>query len=76
MPDRDDRPVRFYDLNWLGKTVFLGGTAVRLTANLIDRSLERAADIVVESERAFKQGRDPNIEDAKILDEYVEQNER
>lgn len=73
MPDdRDDRPVRFYDLNWLGKTVFLGGTAVRLTANLIDHTLERAATTYVEAERAFQQGRDPNIEEAKILEEQEE----
>ncbi len=69
MPDRNDRRPRFYELNWLGKTVFLGGTAVRLTANLIDHTLERAADTVVEAERAFKSELDTNIEDAKILEE-------
>ena len=69
MTDRNDRLVRFEQLNLLGKSVFLAGAAVRVTANLIDVTLGRAADIVVEAEKAFQQGLDPNVEDAKILEE-------
>ena len=72
MSDRNDRIVRFEQLNLLGKSVFLAGAAVRVTANLIDTALVRAADIVVEAEKAFQQGLDPNVEDAKILDEREE----
>ncbi len=73
MDDHERPPVRFHELNWLGRAVYLGGTAVRLTANLVDRTLERAADTAVEAERAFKREVDPNIEDAKILEEREEQ---
>ena len=70
MPDSDRRIVRFDQLNLLGKTVYLTGAAVRFAADLIDTTLEKAADLVVEAERAFKEGLDPNVEDAKILEEY------
>lgn len=72
MDKREESTVRYEKLNLLGKAVFLGGAAVRMTANLIDTVIERAADVIVESERAFKQGRDPNVEDAKVLEEYDE----
>ena len=72
MADHNDHPERFHELNWFGRAVYLGGTAVRLTANLIDHTLERAADVVADSERAFKQGRDPNVEEAKIIEEREE----
>ncbi len=72
MPDREDPHVRFHELNWLGRAVYLGGTAVRLTANLIDRTLDRAAGTVAEAERAFKSEIDPNVEDANIIDEREE----
>lgn len=67
--DRDKRVGRFDDLNWLGKGIFISGVAVRLTARLVDRGIERAAATVRDSERAFRQGRDPNIEEATILEE-------
>ena len=76
MQDREDRIVRFDELNLLGKAVFLGGAAVRATAGLIDMAVERAVDVVLESEKAFKQGLDPNIEDAKILEEREERRPR
>ncbi len=69
MSEFDDKIVRFEQLNLLGKTIFLSGAAVHLTAKLIDFALERAVDVVVETEKAFKQGKDSNIEDAKILEE-------
>lgn len=70
MSDPDDRHlIQFDRLNLLGKAVFIAGAAVRTTASLIDFALEKTVDIVDEAERAFQQGRDPNIEDAKILEE-------
>ena len=67
MPD-DSRP-HFDHLNWLGRAVALGGTAVRLTANAIDQGVQRAATTLADAEKAYREGRDPNVEDAKILDE-------
>ena len=68
--DQEDRIVEFERLNLLGKTVFFTGAAARFTADVLEKAIDRAADIVVESERAFREGRDPNVDDAKILDEY------
>ena len=72
MPEREDRIVHFDELNLLGKAVFLGGAAVRATSSLIDAAIDRAVDVVLESEKAFKQGLDPTIEDAKVLEEREE----
>jgi hypothetical protein len=71
MPDPDDRRlIQFDKLNLLGKAVFIAGTAVRTTASLIEVALEKTVDLVEEAERAFQQGRDPNIDEAKILEEH------
>lgn len=69
MSEPPEHRVDFRDLNWLGKTVFLGGAAMRLTANVLDSAVDRAAKIVDESRRAYEREMDPNIEDAKIIDE-------
>lgn len=69
MDERETRIIEFERLNLLGKAVFLSGAAARLAANLIEGAVDRAADIVLEAERAFRQGRDPNVDDAKILEE-------
>jgi len=60
---------RFETEGALGKALLLGGTAVRLTARAIDHTLERAAHTVAEAERAFKRELDPNMEEAKVLEE-------
>jgi hypothetical protein len=60
---------RIAELNWLGKAVFLAGTGVRYTAELLDSAIERIAEVVASTEKAFKQGLDPNIEEAKIVEE-------
>jgi hypothetical protein len=66
-PPRDHR--RFDDLNWLGRAVYLGGTALRLSAQLIDRAADRAERIAADARREFERELDPNIEDAKVLEE-------
>jgi hypothetical protein len=68
----DDRRVDFNELNWLGKTVFVGGAALRLTANLLDRAADRAVTIASESKRAYQREIDPNIEDATVLEETTD----
>lgn len=62
--------TRFERATLSGKAALLGGTAVRFTANLIDKTLDRAASTVAEAEQAFKRELDPTMEDAKILDEW------
>lgn len=63
------RVVEYERLNLFGKVVFLGGSAVRFAADAIDTAVRRAADVYVDTEKAFRQGLDADIEDAKILDE-------
>ena len=53
----------------------LGGGAVRLAARAIDRSLDRAAQITVEAHDAFQKELDPNISDAKIIEESTDRPE-
>jgi hypothetical protein len=64
------RRVNISDLNWLGKSVFVGGTMLRLTANLIESTADRVSSIAGASKEAFDRELDPNIEDARIIEEY------
>jgi len=65
----DKRRVDFRELNWLGKSVYVGAVAMRMTANLIDAAADRAIQIADDSTRAYQREVDPNIEDAKIIEE-------
>lgn len=65
-----NRRVEFNELNWLGKSVFLGGTVLRLTANLVDAAADRVSHVAEESRKAFEREVDPNIEEAHVLEEY------
>ena len=67
--DQEDKIIRFENLNLLGKAVFLGGFVTRAASSAIDSAIKATADIVLEAEKAFKQGLDPNVEDAKIIEE-------
>ena len=42
---------------------------MRLTARVLDEGARRAANTFADAEQAFREGRDPNVEDAKILEE-------
>jgi hypothetical protein len=57
------------ELNWLGKAVYFAGQGVHLTADLIDSVIDVAAEAYAEAARAFKQGLDPRIDEADILEE-------
>ena len=59
-----------HDLNWFGKTVYLGGTMLRLTANLVDATADRVSKIAAESKEALDRELDPNVEDARVIEEY------
>ncbi|MFB6273097.1 MAG: hypothetical protein ABEL51_09420 [Salinibacter sp.] len=58
------------ELNWFGKTVYAGGTLLRHTANLVDAAAKRVSRVASESKRAFDRELDPNIEDARVIEEY------
>jgi hypothetical protein len=65
-PERS--PVRFDQLNGLGKAVYGLAAASDLAARGLDAFLNRAARIAAESERAFKEGRSGQVEDARWRD--------
>jgi hypothetical protein len=62
-----------HDLNWFGKTVYFGGTVLRFTATLVDATVNRVSEVAAESKTAFDRELDPNIEDARVIDEYLDQ---
>lgn len=64
-----ERRTEFRGLNWFGKAVYIGASAMRVTANVLDAAADRATRIADDSRRAFERELDPNIEDAKILEE-------
>ncbi|MFW5955271.1 MAG: hypothetical protein ACOCSK_00845 [Rhodothermales bacterium] len=72
MEEKPHRLIEYDRLNLLGKAVFAGGTAVRMTAKAIDSVIDRATDVLVEAEKAFRQGADPRIDDAHIIEEDID----
>ncbi len=76
MEEKGKQIVRFEELNVLGKAVYAGGAAAYLAAVLIEKAIGRAADLVVETERAFRSGKDPNTDDAVVLEEDVRSGRR
>ncbi|GAB5518703.1 MAG: hypothetical protein RhofKO_09540 [Rhodothermales bacterium] len=64
-----DPAPRFENMTWLGKAAFLGGAAAYLTGRAVSAGLKRAATVLADAEDAFKRELDPNVEDAKIIDE-------
>lgn len=67
---------RFAEAGPARRAAMLGGGAVRLVAGLIDRGLDRAATVAVEAHDAFRKELDPNVSDARILEETRERPER
>ena len=68
----DRWPDRFERAGLLGRGGLLGGGAVRLLAGAIDRGSDRAAEIAVESKRAFDRELDPRMSDARVIEESDE----
>jgi hypothetical protein len=67
--NEERRDIDFSRLNLLGKIVYVGGAAARAVGDGVDRVLNHVADVVAHSEKAFREGLDENIEDARILEE-------
>ena len=63
---------RYERAGWLERIGLLGGGAVRVTANLIESGIDRAAKMVVDVQDAYRREIDPNMSDAKVLDEWDE----
>ena len=69
---RDSWPERFERAGLLERVSLVGGGAVRLLANAIDKGLDRAASVAVDAKQAFERELDPNMSDARVLDESDE----
>ena len=69
MSDRGQPEIDFDRLNLLGKAVFVTGTTFRLIGNVFESVVDTVTGLVHEAEKAFKNGLDPNVDDANILDE-------
>lgn len=63
------RDIDFRRLNLLGKIVYAGGAAARAVGTGVDRVLNHVADVVVHSEKAFREGLDDNVDEARIVKE-------
>ena len=73
-PTPSHRRVHFRDLNWLGKSVYVGGALAQLTGTVVKATADRVTRIAEESKRAFDRELDPNMEEAQILEERRERN--
>ena len=65
----EERLVEFERLNTLGQLACLGGLAARLAAGTLQAAAKRAVHIYTDAEKAFREGKDPNMDDARIIDE-------
>lgn len=63
---------RYARAGLLERAGMLGGGAVRLAARAVDQALDRAASVAVEAKEAFQKELDPNVSDARILEETTE----
>ena len=69
------RRVHFRDLNWLGKSVYVGGALAELTGTVVKATADRVNKIAEDSKRAFDRELDPNMDEARILEEMPRRNE-
>ena len=63
---------RFERAGLMERVGLLGGSAVRLAARAIDGALDRAASVAVEAKEAFQKEMDPNVSDARVIEETPE----
>ena len=74
--EENKKIVQFENLNLLGKVVYVGGVLSRVTSGFIETAVSATSEIVSEAEKAFKEGLDPNVEDAKIIEEVEEKGKK
>lgn len=72
---KESWPDRFERAGLLERVGLLGGGAVRLLATAIDKGIDRAATIAADSKRAFDRELDPNVSDARVIEEWDEPRE-
>jgi hypothetical protein len=70
--NEDNRLVEFERLNLVGKAVFITGTTFKLVGDLLNTVVESVGEIITDVEKSFNEGANPNIDEAKIIDESVD----
>ncbi len=65
----DEWADRYERAGVVGRLALLGGGAARVVAGLVERALDRAATAVVEAQDAVKKEMDPNVSDARVIEE-------
>lgn|GEM_PF-3404518 len=65
----DEWADRFEQAGVVGRLALLGGGAVRVAAGLVERALDRAATAVVDAQDAIQKELDPNVSDARVIEE-------
>ena len=61
--------ARFEQTGFAGRAAMLGGGAVRVAALAAEKALDRAASVAVEARDAFRKEMDPNVSDARVIEE-------
>ena len=67
--DDEHKIIKFEKLNLLGKLVYVSGVLSRTATDIVQSAVDATSEIITEAEKAFKEGLDPNIDDANIIDE-------
>lgn len=70
--DDEHKIIKFDELNLLGKLVYVSGVLTRTATDIVQSAVDATSEIITETEKAFKEGLDPNVDDAKIIDEIEE----
>ena len=70
--DDEHKIIKFENLNLLGKLVFMSGVVTRSASTIVKAAVDATSEIIAETEKAFKEGLDSDVEDAKIIDEVEE----
>lgn len=68
----DEWADRYERAGVVGRLALLGGGAVRVAAGLIEGAIQRAATAVVEAQDVVKKELDPNVSDARVIEETRE----
>lgn len=63
--------LRIEDPTLLGKVIGASTVAAKIVGSGVGLVMKSMADMIVDVEKAFKDGLDPNIDDAKIINEKV-----
>ncbi len=63
---------KFERAGLVGRLGLVAGGAVRLAAAAAETAIDRAASIAADAQTAFRKEMDPNVSDARILEETTE----